>query len=99
MTCEVKIKDGKTIRITVVSYEQFSEWDFIDPATWFIVNASQQFVYFHTADRAKAQEACNNLYGDGFYKVKTSKMQKSKSKLESGGLSCTGTTTRRGQGK
>lgn len=94
MTFQVKIKDNKTIRITVVSYEQFSEWDFIDPATWFIVNASQEYVYFHTADRAKAQEACNNLYGESFYRVKTSKMQKSKSKLESGGYSVYATATR-----
>ena len=70
---EVKKKEMK---VSIVDYDTYTQYDYIDVATWFIVNASQEYVYFHTSDRAKAQQACNDMYGAGFYTVKTSKIQK-----------------------
>lgn len=87
----------KEIKISVISYEQYVDYEYVDVATWFIVDAMQNYIYFHTSKREEAQKVCNEHYGEGKYTVKCSKIQKSKSKLESGGLSCTGTSTRRGQ--
>lgn len=87
----------KEIRKTVVTYQQYTEYDFIDPATFFIVDAMQNYVYYHTSKRADAQEAVNSDYGKGRYTIKASKLQKTKSSREDGGLSCTGTATRKGQ--
>ena len=85
---------AKEIRKTVVTYQQYTEYDFIDPATFFIVDAMQQYVYYHTSKRADAQEAVDNDYGKGRYTIKASKLQKTKSSLESGGLSVYATATR-----
>lgn len=87
------------IKITVVSFEQYTDYEFIDPATWFVMTATQDYYYFHTSKREVAQAKADELFGKGKYVVKTSKMQKTKSKLESGGLSCTGVSTRKGQKK
>lgn len=89
-------KKVKEIRVSYVEYENYIAYDFVDLSTWFIVNASQQYVFFHTSDRALAQQTCNSLYGIGFYTVKTSKTQKTKSKQEGGGLSCSGINSRKG---
>ena len=89
--------DKKEIRVSVISYEQYVDYEYVDIATWFVVDAMQNYVYFHTAKRELAQQACDERYGKGKYTVKTSKIQKTKSKLESGGLSCYGTATRKGQ--
>jgi hypothetical protein len=84
-------------RITTVTFEQFAEYDFIPPATWFIQNAMGEYVFIHTSKREVAQSWVDEHYGKGRYPVKASKTQATKSKLESGGLSCTGTATRKGQ--
>lgn len=89
-------KKPKEIKVSYVSYEDYTQYDYVDVATWFIVNASQQYVYFHTSDRATAQQACNDLYGVGFYTVKTSKIQKTKSSREDGGYSAYGNNSRKG---
>jgi hypothetical protein len=86
----------KEIKISYVSYEEYADYNYVDVATWFILNASQQYVYFHTSDRAEAQRVCNDLYGVGFYTVKTSKIQKTKSSREDGGYSAYGNNSRKG---
>lgn len=86
-------------KITVIDFETFSALDFIPPATFFIQNAMGEYVFIHTAKRQVAQDWVDEEYGKGRYTVKASKLQATKSKLESGGLSCTGTATRRGQKK
>lgn len=86
-------------KITVIDFETFSGLDFIPPATFFIQNAMGEYVFIHTAKRQVAQDWVDEEYGKGRYTVKASKLQATKSKLESGGLSCTGTATRRGQKK
>ena len=82
------------LRITRVSFQEFSRWDFIPPATFFIKNAMGEFVFVHTRDRAKAQAAIDSEYGVGRYTVNASKMQKGK-----GEVTVRGTATRKGQKK
>lgn len=65
-------------RITVVTFEQFSNYEFIPPATFFIQNALGDYIFIHTASRAVAQEWVNEEYGKGRYTVKASKLQKGK---------------------
>lgn len=89
-------KKPKETKVSYVYYEDYIQYDYVDVATWFIVNALQQYVYFHTSDRATAQQACNDLYGIGFYTVKTSKIQKTKSSREDGGYSAYGNNSRKG---
>jgi hypothetical protein len=67
-------------------------------SNWYILDALGNRVYYLTRNRADAQRQADLDY-DGKYTVRAVKDQKSKSKLESGGLSCTGTSTRRGQKK
>lgn len=89
----------KVIKTVAVDYETFSEWDFTPPGSFFIRDASGWYVFLKTSDRKAAQEHVNNEYGKGKYTVIPTKDQKTKSRLESGGLSCYGTATRRGQQK
>jgi hypothetical protein len=42
-----------------------------DPSNYYIVNAFGNRVYIKTTDRAKAQEKADEMYGKGFYKVRT----------------------------
>ncbi len=69
------------------------------PSNLYIINAMGDRVFFKTKDRAAAQQAADELYGKGRYTVRTVKDMKTKSKLESGLLSCYGTQSRRGQKK
>lgn len=89
----------KEMRITIVSYEQFSEYTFIPPATFFVMNSLQEYYFFHTSKREEAQAEADNLFGKGKYTVKASKNQNTRSRLESGGYSCVGHNTRKGQKK
>lgn len=82
------------VKVTVVEFEQFSAYDFLPPATWFIKNAMGDFIFIHTRERAKAQAYVDDNYGKGRYTVNASKIQKGK-----GSLTCTGTATRKGQKK
>ncbi len=77
-------------KVTVVSYEEFTDIEFMAPANFYIKDAMGFYNYFHTRDRAVAQEWCNNIYGVGQYKVNASKISKSK-----GDNTCTGSETRR----
>lgn len=86
-----------SVRITTVEFEQFSDYEFVPPATFFIQNASGDYVFIHTSKRELAQAWVDENYGKGRYTVKASKIQATKSKQENGGLSCTGTATRKGQ--
>lgn len=67
-------------------------------SNWYILDALGNRVYYLTRNRADAQRQADEDY-DSKYKIRAVKDQKSKSKLESGGLSCYGTATRRGQKK
>lgn len=82
------------VRISLVSYEEFTDIEFVPPATFFTRSAMGLYYFYHTRTRAKAQAACDDVFGKGRYTVHASKIQKGK-----GGLTCTGTQTRRGQRK
>lgn len=93
---EKKIKPLVTVN---VEFEQFTEWDFVPPGSFYIRDASGDYIFMKTSDRQLAQKHIDNEYGKGKYNVVPAKIQKTVSRLESGGLSCTGTATRRGQQK
>lgn len=87
--------DGKQ-RITVVGFEEFSNYEFIPPATFFVQNAVGHYIFIHTAKRSVAQEWVDNEYGKGRYTVKASKLQKGK-ELGEHSKPAFGTATRKGQ--
>lgn len=87
-------KSVKAIKTVVVSYEQFSEWDFLPPGSFYIRRGTGDYLFLKTSDRKAAQTFVNNEFGSGKYTVVPAKVQKTVSRLESGGLSCTGTNTR-----
>ena len=82
------------VRVTVVDFDLFSDIDFVPPATFYIRNASGDYVFVHTRSRDKAQAWVDENYGKNRYKVNASKIQKGKKPV-----TCTGTQTRRGQRK
>lgn len=88
---EAKKKVVKTVEVT---FDQFAEWTFIPPATYYIRDARDIYVFYKTSKRNEAQEAADEVYGKGKYKVMASKLQKTDSRLESGGLSVYATATR-----
>lgn len=67
---------SKEMKITVVPPEVFSEEDYREPSRYFCVSATGDRFYFHTADRAKAQEECDKQFSKGKYTIRTDKMQK-----------------------
>jgi len=91
-TKDAKKKDPK---VTVVDYNTFTDYLFIPPSTFYIQNAMGEYVFVHTASRAVAQEFIDQTYGKNRYSVIASKLQKTVSKLESGGYSCTGVGSRK----
>jgi hypothetical protein len=80
------------VKTTNISFEQFSAYDFVPPATFFIRNALGEYIFIHTRERAKAQAWVDENYGKGRYTVNASKMQKGK-----GEVTVRGVATRRGQ--
>ena len=90
----------KQIETTIVEYKQFSDFDFIPPGSFYIRIATGDYVFYKTSDRAKAQAQIDlDFPPKGKYTAIPVKISKTKSKLESGGLSCYGTQSRRGQKK
>lgn len=83
------------MKITDVTFDQFTEIDFVPPSTFFIRGATGDYYFIHTSKRASAQEWVDENFGKGRYTVVASKLQKTKPKNESGALSCTGTATRK----
>ena len=57
--------------IIVPCEERLHDLTFVDPTSWFIVNASGDGVYFKTRSKQKAQEAADLEYGIGKYKVRS----------------------------
>lgn len=89
----------KELKITVVGFAEFSDYEFTPPATFFVMDSMQNYHFIHTSSRSDAQAWVDEHFGKNRYTVKAGKNQKTKSKLESGGLSALGTSTRRGQKK
>ena len=86
----------KEVKVTVVSFEEYTEYDFVDLSTFFFKDAMGNRHYVHTSKRTEAQRIADEFSGvPGKYKVIATREQKTKSKLESGELSCTGVSTRK----
>lgn len=82
------------VKITEVTFEQFTDYEFVPVSTFFIRGATGDYYFIHTAKRSVAQEWVDETFGKGRYTVVASKLQKTKSKQEGGGYSCNGTATR-----
>lgn len=83
------------IKVTQVSYEEFTDYLFNPPATFYVMDSLQNYTFIHTSQRAVAQEVVNEIYGKGRYTIKAAKQQKTKPRTESGQFTCTGTASRR----
>lgn len=83
------------LKITDVTFDEFTEIDFTPPSTFFIRGATGDYYFIHTAKRGIAQEWVDENFGKGRYTVVASKLQKTKPKNESGAYSCTGTGSRK----
>jgi len=92
-------KDLDKIKTTIVSYEEFSDYMFIPPATYYIMDSMQNYFFIHTSDRQAAQQVVNEKYGENRYTVVAAKITKGRIKNEAGIYTCTGVSTRRGQKK
>lgn len=90
----------KELKVTQVSFEDFTGYDYICQAAYYFKDALGNVIMLHSSDRQLCQDWVDENYPPkGKYKVIASRTQKTKSKLESGGLSCYGTATRKGQKK
>lgn len=86
----------KEIKITVVSFEEFTDIEFTPPSIFYYKNALGDLVFIHTSKRQVAQDYVDEVTGvKGKYKVIASKLQKEKSKQENGEVSVRGTQSRR----
>ena len=88
-------KSIEKIKTTQVSYEEFTNYEFQPPATFYIMDSLQNYIFVHTSQRSVAQEVVDEMYGKGRYTVRAAKQQKSKSKREDGGYSAVGSSTRK----
>lgn len=87
----------KEVQVVIVSYEQFTDYEFIPPGTFYSVSALQEYYFYKTSDRMAAQNKCNELFGQNRYTVKASKIISTKSKQENGGVSVRGKQFTKGQ--
>lgn len=81
------------IRVTTVTHEEFTEYEFIPPATFYFKNAMGDYIFLHTSNRQVAQEWINENYGSR-YTVVASKIQKGKP-LGEGSRPAYGTASRK----
>ena len=81
----------------VVPFESLEEDDFIAPSAFYFRPASGEAIFVKCKDRAKAQQLCDEWTEEkGKYTIRAIKNVKTKSKTESGDLTCYGSNTRRG---
>lgn len=88
-------KKAKELKVTTVTYEDFTAYDYICQAAFYFKDALGQIHMLHSSKREECQAWVDlNYPPKGKYKVIPSREQKTKSKLESGGYSVTGTASR-----
>lgn len=86
----------KQIETVAVPYEQFSDYDFIAPCSFFIRIASGEYIFYKTSSRVKAQAQIDvDFPPKGKYTAIPVKTTKTKPRTESGQFTCTGTASRR----
>ena len=89
-------KSIEKIKTTMVPYETYTEYDYVDCAAFYIKTALGDRLYIHTNDRLLAQAVADEYSGvKGKYKVVAAKISKIKPRTESGMFTCTGTQSRR----
>ena len=93
----------KPIESIIIPESEAECWDEVSesfvlnsPSNFYVLLAIGSRCYYLTKDRLAAQKQADLDYNK-MYTIRSVKDQKVKSKLESGGLSCYGTQTRRGQ--
>jgi len=69
-------KKPKEIKVTVVSYEEFTDYEFQPPSSFLIMDSMQNYIFYHTRSRAAAQQKVDEEFGKGRYKVIASKLEK-----------------------
>lgn len=68
---------SKEVKTTVVDSRKVFETNddgdlvFTHPAKYYIIDSLGQYVYYHCRQREVAQNACNEFYGIGKYKIRT----------------------------
>lgn len=82
---------SKDLKITTVTFEEFTDIDFIPPATFFFKDALGDIHFLHSSKREVCQEWVDEHYGKGKYKVIASKTQKG-----SGNINASGSNSRKG---
>ena len=73
MTVEKKPKE---IKVSVVTHEEFTDYEFQPPSSFFIMDSMQNYIFYHTRSRAAAQQKVDEEFGKGRYKVIASKLEK-----------------------
>lgn len=79
----------KEVKTTIIDMSELTNDDFRHPSKYYIVSAMGYCVYIHVRTRAEAEEWITKEYGKGFYKLRTSSVEKPK-----GDVTCSGTATR-----
>lgn len=62
------------LKVTIVSYEEFTSIEFTPPSTFYVMSATQDYYFFHTSKRDVAQAEADELFGKGKYSVKAAKI-------------------------
>lgn len=60
----------KELESIIVSYDQYTDMDFICPSKWFIRNSLGDFEFIKVQKREKAQEYFDDKYGVGKFIVR-----------------------------
>lgn len=81
----------KELKITIVSYEQFTDIEFLPPSSFFFKDALGQMIFLHSSKREVCQEWIDEHYGKNKYKAIASKTQKG-----NGNVNASGTNSRKG---
>ena len=65
------MKKEAQIEVIYVPEDEYNAEDFKPPASFFILNAMGEGVYFKTRSRQKAQERCDEIFSPaGKYKIR-----------------------------
>lgn len=79
------------INTTTIDQSELAEDDFKAPSKYYFINAFGEAIFIHTRDRAVAERYITETYGKGFYKLRTSSIDRPK-----GDITCSGTNSRKG---
>lgn len=80
----------KQIKTTSVQLSMLEKDEFTPPSKWYFINAMSEAIFIHCRDRVTAESYITENYGKGFYKLRTSSLEKSK-----GDLTCRGSNSRK----